>query len=115
MEDGLEVYFIGFRDKYYNGEFLKSIGCHISLVDLGDQYVGHLKSLYKKLYRKFMFFYMPIKMMVKIKPDVIHANDFDTLIQAYIASRLCNCKLLYDSHEICAENIGIANKKYRKI
>lgn len=114
MEKGIEVYFIGFRDKNYNKKFLQSVGCHISLVDLGNNYVGYLKSIYKKLYRRFMQFYLPIKMMVKIKPDVIHANDFDTLIQSFIASKLCNCKILYDAHEINAENIGITDRKIEK-
>lgn len=114
VDEGIEVYFIGFMDSNYNKEFLESVGCHISIVDLGEKYRGHLKSLVKKLYRELMHYYLPIKMIVKIKPDVIHANDFNTLIQAYIASKICKCKLLYDSHEICAENIGIANSKIRK-
>ena len=112
--EGIDVYFIGYMDENYSKQFLESIGCSFSIVDLGKKYQGHLTSIFKKLYREFMHFYLPIKMMVKMKPDIIHSNDFNTLIQAYIASKICRCKVIYDSHEICAENIGIATNKIRK-
>ncbi|MDN3643788.1 glycosyltransferase family 4 protein [Lutimonas halocynthiae] len=111
LDAEIDVYFIGFKDKFYNKEFLDSVGCHISIV---DTYVGQLKSTLKKLIRKFHHFYLPVKYMIKIKPDIIHANDFDTLIQAYVASKIVGSKLLYDSHEVCAENIGITDKKIQK-
>jgi len=46
-------------------------------------------------------------------PDIIHANDLDTLPAGYIASRLCGAKLLYDSHELWTEmaDIGSVGKK----
>lgn len=37
---------------------------------------------------------------VKNKPDVIHANDMDTLMAGYIACKLSGAKLLYDAHEL---------------
>ncbi|MEI7723704.1 MAG: glycosyltransferase [Bacteroidota bacterium] len=114
IDEGIDVHFVGFMDDNYNKEFLESVGCHYSIIDLGKKYHGHLKSVIKTIYREFMHLYLPIKTMVRIKPDVIHANDFNTLIQAYIASKICKCRVLYDSHEICAENIGIADKKIRK-
>lgn len=114
LKENIQVYFIGYRDKFYDKEFLDGVGCNVSIVDLGEDYVGPLKSVFKKIYRRLMFFFMPIKIMIKIKPDLIHANDFDTLVQAYIVSKLCRCKVIYDSHEICAENIGISNKVLQK-
>jgi glycosyltransferase involved in cell wall biosynthesis len=114
LDEGIDVHFIGYVDENYSAQFLESIGCPFSIVDLGEKYTGHLKSLIKKLYRQFLFYFYPIKWMIKIKPDVIHANDFDTLIPSYIASLFCRSKVLYDSHEIYAENIGIANNKVLK-
>tara|TARA_R110001583_G_scaffold56717_1_gene170923 strand:+ start:12973 stop:14118 length:1146 start_codon:yes stop_codon:yes gene_type:complete len=114
LDEGIDVHFIGFRDKFYSKDFLDSVGCQYSIVDLGDKFVGPLKSIYKKVVRRFYYYYGPIKYMIRIKPDVIHANDFDTLIQAYIASKIVGSKILYDSHEVCAENIGIADKKIQK-
>lgn len=35
-----------------------------------------------------------------IKPHLVYANDLDTLALGFIVSRLCNAKLIYDSHEI---------------
>ena len=114
INNGIDVYFVGYWDQNFNQEFLQSIGCSYSIVSLGKKYQGHLKSIFRKLYRELMHYYLPIKLMVKAKPDVIHANDFNTLIQAYIASKICGAKVLYDSHEICSENIGIADRKLRK-
>lgn len=37
------------------------------------------------------------------KFDVIHANDLDTLLASYIASKLLGKKLVYDSHEYFTE------------
>jgi glycosyltransferase involved in cell wall biosynthesis len=114
LSNGIDVYFVGYWDENFNQEFLQSIGCPYSIINLGKKYQGHLKSIFKKLYRELMHNYLPVKLMVKAKPDVIHANDFNTLIQAYIASKICGAKVLYDSHEICSENIGIADSKLRK-
>jgi glycosyltransferase involved in cell wall biosynthesis len=62
--------------------------------------------------------YLRTEMIIKClseKPDIIHANDLDTMPSAYIASKLLKCKLVYDSHEIYTENIGLQNKKILKI
>jgi glycosyltransferase involved in cell wall biosynthesis len=114
LNDGIDVHFIGYRDVFYSKAFLDSVDCEYSIVDLGDTFVGPLKSIYKKIIRRFYYYLDPIKFIIKIKPDVIHANDFDTLIQAYIASKIIKCKVLYDSHEVCAENIGLTDKKIQK-
>ena len=111
MDTGIDVYFIGFKTKFYNKEFLDSVGCNFYIV---DTFIGKLNSTIKKILRKFHHYYIPIKHIIKIKPDIIHANDFDTLIQAYIGSRIVGAQVIYDSHEVCAENIGIADKKIHK-
>lgn len=49
---------------------------------------------YKKLYR-FM-----ISLGVKFKPDIVHANDLDTLLAGYLIKKKTGAKLLYDAHEI---------------
>lgn len=41
---------------------------------------------------------------VKFKPDLIHCNDFDTLPFGFLASRICDSALIYDSHELWSEN-----------
>ena len=108
---GYDVFFIGFKDAFYDKKFLDSVGCDILIV---KTYVGKLNSVFKQLIRKFHHFFYPIKYIIQINPNIIHANDIDTLIQAYIASKFTQSKVIYDSHEICAENIGVANKFFQK-
>lgn len=42
---------------------------------------------------------------LKLKPLVIHANDFEALPIAYLISRLTSSKLIYDSHELWSESV----------
>lgn len=41
--------------------------------------------------------------LLKNKSDFILANDLDTLLACYLASRINKCKLVYDSHEYFTE------------
>lgn len=108
---GYEVQFVGFRDRFFDKEFLDGLGCKVDIVDLGEKYVGHISSFFGKLKRAYYRFVLPIKYMKRFKPDVIHSNDFDTLIYSYIAARKTKAKIIYDSHEIFAENIGVVDSK----
>ncbi|AUD78510.1 glycosyl transferase family 1 [Kangiella profundi] len=48
--------------------------------------------------------------LVKSKPDVIHSHDVNTLIVAWIASKIARVPLVYDAHEISTSREG-----YQKI
>ncbi|MDP8267167.1 MAG: glycosyltransferase family 4 protein [Candidatus Tenebribacter davisii] len=37
---------------------------------------------------------------INSKPDIVYANDLDTLTVGYIISKICRAKLIFDSHEI---------------
>lgn len=58
----------------------------------------------KKYYIQFIkYFEVLFRMVVqgrRLKPDIIHANDLNTLPIGYFISRLAKCKLIYDSHEL---------------
>ncbi|MBP2639678.1 MAG: capsular polysaccharide biosynthesis protein [Firmicutes bacterium] len=114
VANGNEVFFIGTRDINYDKQFLDNVGCNINIIDLGEKYVGALPNLFMKLKRRWCWFYYPIKMIKRIKPDIIHANDFDTLPSAFLAAKKTKSKLVYDSHEIFCENINIQKKPVRK-
>ncbi|MBR6826482.1 MAG: glycosyltransferase, partial [Oscillospiraceae bacterium] len=45
------------------------------------------------------------KAIIETKPQVIHANDYNALVPAYAAAKKLGCVLVYDSHEICVENV----------
>lgn len=111
---GHEVQFVGYRDAFYDREFLDALGCRWDIVDLGEEYLGKLNSIGKKLKRRTEMPKRAQKLIEDFSPDVIHANDFDMLIPAYRAAKKCKAALVYDSHEVFAENIGIAEHKLVK-
>ncbi len=114
MAAGHEVQFVGYRDENLDREFLNALGCRCDIVDFGDDYVGQLRSVYKKIRRRLARKERAIRCLCDFRPDVIHANDFDMLGLSYRAAKKCKAGLVYDSHEIFAENIGIAERKWMK-
>jgi glycosyltransferase involved in cell wall biosynthesis len=56
-----------------------------------------------------LFFYLLFK-----KTDVILANDLDTLLPAYLVSRVRNKRLVYDSHEYFTEAEGLTGRAFQK-
>lgn len=111
VANGYEVQFVGYKDPFYDKEFLDNLGIRYDIVDIGDEYIGKLKSIFKKIKRLFLKPILARKYVCEFKPDVIHVNDFDTLWIGYSSAKKIKAKLVYDSHEIFAENIGISNNK----
>ena len=56
-----------------------------------------------------LFFYLLFK-----KTDVILANDLDTLLPAFLISKLRRKKLVYDSHEYFTEAEGLTGRHFQK-
>lgn len=48
------------------------------------------------------------------RTDVILANDLDTLLPAFLVSKLRNKKLVYDSHEYFTEAEGLTGRHFQK-
>ncbi|WP_081619788.1 glycosyltransferase family 4 protein [Thioalkalivibrio sp. ALJT] len=44
--------------------------------------------------------------MVRMRPDVVHAHDVNTLPTAWLAARLARARLVYDAHEISTSREG---------
>ena len=114
IANGHEVQFVGFYDENFSKEFLDNLGCRYDIVKLSDEYIGKLKTVTKKIKRVMLKQKLACKYICDFNPDIIHANDYDTLDIAYCASRKTGAGVVYDSHEVFAENIGIANKKLLK-
>jgi glycosyltransferase involved in cell wall biosynthesis len=61
---------------------------------------------------------------VRLKPEVVHANDIDTLPIGYFVAKLIRAKLVYDSHELWSDpahrnslqpwifDVGVRMEKY---
>jgi glycosyltransferase involved in cell wall biosynthesis len=91
---------LGTHDKNFDENYLKELPYNTWIYPLPPKYRGYFKSKIKKFLRMWLPIYNITKQCIKIKPDIIHANDFDTLPAAYIASIFTKSKIVYDSHEI---------------
>ncbi len=106
LDNGIETVCVGFRCERYDEQKVAELPCKATIVDIGEGYHGQLPSLRLKLKRLRLKHRALCDAIVAEKPDIIHANDLNVLIGAYRASRKLHCKLVYDAHEINAENIG---------
>lgn len=69
----------------------------------------------KLLFRKGPLFYFEYNLrllfcLLRLKPDVFVANDLDTLLANYLASRIRRKPLVYDSHEYFTEVPELVNR-----
>ncbi len=114
LENGCELTCIGVITKRYNEEEVAKIPCKVILADIDEKYYSEKRTFFTKIIRELKTNKEICKEIIECKPDVIHTNDLDALIPAYMASKKLKCKVIYDSHEIFLENIGIANNKLVK-
>lgn len=111
MEDGCELFCVGLKELRYNEEEVKKIPCKVKIVDINQKFYSEKRNLFTKIIREIIINKRVSKAILEIKPEVIHANDLDSLIPAYKAAKKLKCKLIYDSHEIFLENPWIASNK----
>lgn len=111
LANGVELSCVGYECNRYDEEKIKSIPCKTNIVRQNLNYVGKQKSVFRKLKREKIMQQEICDAIVAEAPDVIHANDLNALIPAYMASKKLNCKLVYDSHEIYIENNYLMNKR----
>ncbi len=53
-----------------------------------------------------------LKATVKLRPDIIHCNDFDTLPFGFLAAVICDSALVYDSHELWSVNGQVIESRF---
>ena len=112
VENGIDTVAIGIEDNRYNSMEVENLPCKVTLVKKKGKYSKI--SIIDKINRELNVNRLICKELIKEKPDVIHANDLNALIPAYKASKKLKCRVIYDSHEIFIENMGIANNKIIK-
>lgn len=100
---GHDVHIVGYQCNRYDAQKIAQMPAPAEIVHLGT-YHGKLHSPIKKLYREHLRNKAIENAIVSTKPDVIHANDYAALVPAYRAAKRLKCRLVYDSHEICAAN-----------
>lgn len=112
-ENGFEVIFIGQEDEFYDEKYLKNIPYKTDIIRISKK-TRESRNLFTRLYRRIYRFWSFIAKILHHKPEVIHCNDLNTLLQGYIASKICGAKIVYDSHEvncdILAENASFSDK-----
>ncbi len=104
LDNGIDVVCIGHKDDRYDEEKIKNMPCPTIITRVDEQYDKRLTSRVKLLMREFNRLGHLKKAIIAQKPDVIHANDLNTLAACCQAAKKLKCKVVYDSHEICVEN-----------
>ncbi len=100
----IDVVCIGYKDGFYDEEKVKAIPCPVVITNVDEKYDKRLTSKVKILMREFNRVKHVRRAIIAQKPDVIHANDLNTLTACCQAAKKLKCKVVYDSHEICVEN-----------
>jgi len=113
-ENNVDVVCVGYKCERFDEKKVNSITCPVTIAEKDNRYIGKQRSVIKKVKRELLRDRALTEAIVEYKPDVIHANDLNTLRACMIAAKKLRCKVIYDSHEICVENHYMkgAYKKY---
>ncbi len=103
-EHGIDITVVGLKDNRYDKEKIKLLPCDAQVIEIDSRYDGQQHGVLRKLKREYLRIKGIEYAIISSQADVIHANDLNALLPAYLASRKLNCKLVYDSHEINVEN-----------
>ena len=104
LENGEELFCVGYKCNRYDDKKVMEIPCPVTIVDKDPRYVGRQRSPIRKIKREMSKDRRLCDAIVAYRPDVIHANDLDTLSAAMKAAKKLKCRVVYDSHEICVQN-----------
>lgn len=107
IENGNEVTCVGYKCSRYSEERVKAIPCMTTIVEQGASNNRRLRSPVKKLKRELDKNRRVADAVMSFRPDIIHANDLNTLPACVRAAKRLGCKVIYDSHEICTENHAV--------
>lgn len=111
LNNGVDLVCVGYECPRYDAEKIEQIPCKVNVVMRDRRYLGKQRSIVKKMVREKVKNKAVCDAIVAENPDVIHANDLDALIPAYMAKKILNCRLIFDSHEIYTENNYLMDKR----
>jgi glycosyltransferase involved in cell wall biosynthesis len=91
MEDGLNLFRANKQSWISNliGMGLPGVGSII------EELIGSLRML---------------RRVLRFRPEIVHGNDVNTLLPAWLAAKLVSARLVYDAHEISADREGYSDR-----
>ena len=101
---GIDVVTVGMKCSRYDENRVTQIPCKTNITQIDSRYDGKQYGIFNKLKREKLRHIAVRDAIIAEAPDIIHANDLNALIPAYAAKKKLGCTLVYDSHEINAEN-----------
>jgi glycosyltransferase involved in cell wall biosynthesis len=111
---GIDTTVVGMMEPGYVKEKVDELPFKTVLVELDAKYFRPTRTILTILKREFVRYQKLIDACVALEPDVIHANDLDTLPVAYLAARKTKSRIVYDCHEIFTENESSSRDALRK-
>lgn len=109
-----DVYVIGEEDNRYNATEIERIPASVRIVKIKDKY-KRFQNKINTVLKEISVCRSLAKEIAACKPDIIHANDLDALLAAYIATRSWKCKIVFDTHEVYTDNFGMASAVLKKL
>ena len=88
LKNDVDLVCIGYECPRYDAEKIMQMPCKVNVVMRNTQYLGKQRSIIKKLKRERLAQNAVCDAIVVEKPDIIHANDIDALIPAYMAKKI---------------------------
>lgn len=100
----IDVCVVGMECQRYDKNKISMIPCKAVITKINSSYAGKQNGVLRKLKRELLKSNVVKEAIISEAPDVIHANDLNALLPAYLAKNRIKCYLIYDSHEINIEN-----------
>lgn len=98
-----EVHIVGEEDDRTNYDEINKLPGFSHIVTIPNKYYKRQNKI-NTVWREAFINKCLVNEIIKCKPDIIHANDLNALLPAFIASRKIGAKVIYDTHEIFLEN-----------
>lgn len=111
---GFSMFLVGEEDSRMDKNEIASLKGEVHIVKIKEKFKkrrNKLNTLIKEIY----VYKSLVKRIISCKPDIIHANDLETLLPAYYAAKKIKCKIIYDSHEIFVGNLGISENIIKRL
>jgi glycosyltransferase involved in cell wall biosynthesis len=72
----------------------------------GQRAAGRTYDLLRRLAISFAYFFQGVALVLRVRPALVHANDYNTMWVGVAAKVLRRSRLVYDAHELWADRSG---------